>query len=966
MRAESRGFAALTAVLAASALANPWLGPVRTGGSTTRGPAGGEQAAATGAFGGGVALVAWHAHLADSDQAVVAATVLRPDGASSTPFGLRLSSGADDEYPEAVAFDGSNFLVVWTGAALFATRVSPQGVPLDSPGVALAGPPSYGAAVAFDGTNYLVVWSKSGASYDIVGVRVSAQGVVLDSAPLLISSASGEDELWPRVAAAGSGFFVTWTVQATGVPGEVRGAPVSAAGVAGSEVTLSTSGTRAGSPAIAAFGSGYLVAWEEDPGDVLGRVVPPNGQPGGPAFPISATNDDEGHPSVAFDGSSYLVAWENDTTCGLKLARVSTSGAVLDAPPLTSTAGGYEVEPTVLAGGAGERLLLWQDWRSGDEDIYVSRLDAQGRTQDASGLPVVVTAPRHTGAGVGTTAGKAVVAWASLGSGVYAVEALLDDGQTATPVVLPASAQARKEAVVAGGAAAALVAFRQQADVVAVRVSGTGQALDATPINISGSDSASQPAVAWDGAGWLVVWVDERSGSRDIYGARLAADGAVSPPGGRLLVSGAGADWKYPAVACLDSRCLVTVFDANEERASAMLVDPQTPGTLVPLSATPSRQRPAVVASDGAGFMVVWQDSRSAWGLYGTRVSATGGVVDPLSFRVAYGGALANPALAWDGQRYLVAFDVAWGERLDVMGLWLEPTGVVSSELPFPLATGATPNTRARAAALGPGRFALAWSRYDDTDGLDTLRVATRRVLAVSQGQACAGQEECTSGYCVDGVCCDGACGGGQADCQACSVAAGAAVDGTCAVARAGAVCRASGGECDVEETCDGTATTCGSDAARPDGVACTGGVCGGGVCLRTDRPLFTSVPEASLSCGKAWGYSAGGGTPTVSGAGPFTFSVRMADGTALPEGLTLDVETGALSWVPGAEQAGEYELELTVTSPTGSDAQRLRVEVVCKPANLGVGCTAAPVGVGWALFALSLLPRRRKARAGR
>ena len=49
---------------------------------------------------------------------------------------------------------------------------------------------------------------------------------------------------------------------------------------------------------------------------------------------------------------------------------------------------------------------------------------------------------------------------------------------------------------------------------------------------------------------------------------------------------------------------------------------------------------------------------------------------------------------------------------------------------------------------------------------------------------------ECDLGLtCVDGVCCTTACGGGTNDCQACSVAAGAAVDGTCGPRTTGATC---------------------------------------------------------------------------------------------------------------------------------------------------------------------------------
>ncbi|MGH7633356.1 MAG: LamG-like jellyroll fold domain-containing protein, partial [Gemmatimonadaceae bacterium] len=103
-------------------------------------------------------------------------------------------------------------------------------------------------------------------------------------------------------------------------------------------------------------------------------------------------------------------------------------------------------------------------------------------------------------------------------------------------------------------------------------------------------------------------------------------------------------------------------------------------------------------------------------------------------------------------------------------------------------------------------------------------------------GDICTADAACASGFCVDGVCCDTACGSGAPnDCQACSVAAGAAVDGICGPRSWGSVCRAAQNTCDLTETCDGTALTCPADAFRPNLSICTGGFLGIGVCLKGD-----------------------------------------------------------------------------------------------------------------------------------
>ena len=91
-----------------------------------------------------------------------------------------------------------------------------------------------------------------------------------------------------------------------------------------------------------------------------------------------------------------------------------------------------------------------------------------------------------------------------------------------------------------------------------------------------------------------------------------------------------------------------------------------------------------------------------------------------------------------------------------------------------------------------------------------------------NNGDACTTNADCASGFCTDGVCCDTACGGGDpSDCQACSVAAGAAVDGTCAPRAAGIVCREAAGACDVAETCTGSSAACPADVLTAAGTVC-------------------------------------------------------------------------------------------------------------------------------------------------
>jgi len=146
-----------------------------------------------GAFGAGVYLVAWCDGSRQADRPTADIYCARVDAKSGKfldPEGIRVCSAPDLQEWPAVAFDGTNFLVVWQDFrsgkhySIYAARVTPAGKLLDENGFAVAAGSWNQArpAVAFAGGNYLVVWmdAREYPVYGIYGARVSPSGKVLD------------------------------------------------------------------------------------------------------------------------------------------------------------------------------------------------------------------------------------------------------------------------------------------------------------------------------------------------------------------------------------------------------------------------------------------------------------------------------------------------------------------------------------------------------------------------------------------------------------------------------------------------------------------------------------------------------------------------------------------------------------------------------------------------------------------
>jgi len=232
--------------------------------------------------------------------------------------------GAPDvqDFP-SVAFDGTNYLVVWSDrrngvdSDIYGSRVTRQGVVLDRAGIPISTAPGNQElpSVVFDGTNYLVVWDdcRNGSNYDIYGARVRTDGAVLDPGGIPISTAPDHQE-HPSVAFDATNYLVVWQDRRDGC--DIYGARIDRDGTVldPAGISISTATNFQLSPSIAFDGTNYLVVWHDYRSgvDIYGSRVSQAGvvlEPAG--ILISGAPDDQRDASVGFDGTNYLVVWHD-------------------------------------------------------------------------------------------------------------------------------------------------------------------------------------------------------------------------------------------------------------------------------------------------------------------------------------------------------------------------------------------------------------------------------------------------------------------------------------------------------------------------------------------------------------------------------------------------------------------------------------------------------------------------------
>jgi hypothetical protein len=777
-------------------------------------------------------------------------------GALLDPGGILVTSAAGYENAPAVSFDGVNYLVVWgetPGAAsqedIRGARLTPAGALLDPGGFPISTAPlqQRSPAITFNGSEYLVVWEDARAAgpWDIYGARVTPGAVVLDPSGIILSNAPA-DQLRPRLSSNGDSFLVVWTDKRLAANSGVYGARVGADGVVADPLGIAIAPGSGGlhqMPSIAFSGSNYLVAWCDSGGMKGQRLDPVTAQPIDATPFVISTNGFIYYDSVTVYAAGidrYFVAASNP------LSNASITGTWVNPTTGAVYATSFQTYLSTASAAAGvaagasngtSYLFAWQT----NGAIQGRRIAAPQVGTSSSWFPIGLAPDDETLPAVDFDGTRWLVSWTRnwfTTSDIVAVR-LDAQGQVLDPAGIVVSAATAKQTNVriAHDAQSFFLVWQDDrsassTDIYGARINAaTGAVVDPSGLPIStATGTQSNPDVAFDGTNFLVVWEDHRSGT-DIYGARVpAATGVPIEPAGIPIAKGVVAH-ETPTIAFDGAHYLVVwtnragsganqtndIFGARVH-PSGLVLDPV--GFVI--SGSLAQEMWPRLAFGNQTYFVVWSDSRTSakYAIYGARIDPSGAVLDPAGIAVGTSADnLYNPAVAFDGYDFVAG----WWNNTDkqTYASWVRPDGVVLGPSNLVVGPGSS-NAGPSLAADGAGHTLAAYSRYEVAPPYGARRAFARVMsLGADLGAACSLATGCISGQCVDGVCCNTACGNATSDCQACSVAAGAAVDGTCGPVLAGTVCRAKAGVCDVDDACDGAQLACPPNAFAPIGTEC-------------------------------------------------------------------------------------------------------------------------------------------------
>ena len=674
-------------------------------------------------------------------------TVLLPEEPVAEPSILPIGGG----YVEAIATDGTNFLVVSTESSHFITfahhvmLVSPAGLPLLKTDLVFDQPPLLASfatvALASNGSEYFIAFKDA---YDgIHGVRIDNAGNVLDETPIEIRGKGLFDGSgYLRVLSDGTQFIVITTRPSSLVQTAAR---VSASGqVLQRDIVL---GANSFSVSAAAAHGLTLFSWTDQSGNhlrtlssagELGEVrdLPPSrtgtglleapdgfllftdagvqhldrsGQTDGMPYQLPAKSLKVLTPA----GTSYLLLFSSDDGT-LQAVHMNSKGVLIDSPHSIVSP---PFDSFYVAANASGALFAWSV--SGPTSYDFASTFVRPMDGDASTAVQVHRdyAPQWDPRVV-WQGNQPKVAWNDFG---------VRQKTIGLPVSAPFTPASDIEYGVVSSPATTVHLIARGVTDVSQSPALYAQVVGSEPVLIDPQpfDPRFVRSV-WTGRDFMVIWT--RTGTTDILGARLDQTGKLID-GPHIIANAARLD--DIAVAASESEVLVVYYVLGITHG--VLLTPYGEVPTNDISTLPELgygQKSFSVASDGMNFLVTWilyahngqpPDDRVG----GRIIDANGVALTPLT-QYSSGRELKDaPAAFWDGTSYLVvwpAFGSLWAMRIATDGTPFDQ---------HPIHLGTFDGVVTSIARAASGQLLIAYTR-----GIDRTRAFTRFVVPARQRAA--------------------------------------------------------------------------------------------------------------------------------------------------------------------------------------------------------------------------------------
>ncbi|MBI3365901.1 MAG: T9SS type A sorting domain-containing protein [Ignavibacteriae bacterium] len=346
--------------------------------------------------------------------------------------------------------------------------------------------------------------------------------------------------------------------------------------------------------------------------------------------PVSTTRNNQTLPKIVSDGASgAIVLWQDtrdSSTLGINLyaQRLNSRGVVqwTNNGIFVTRATGNQLSARLVSDGRGGAIVVWQDTRNGNTDIYAQHISSDStKLWTANGIPICTEVHEQNRPIIETdNLGGAIIVWQDYRNG--------------------------------------------NADLFAQHIDAGGNVIwtpNGVPVCTAGNDQVEAAIVSDDANGAIVVWQDLRNNADyNIFAQRIRNDGAMLWAADGVTISSSSNHQRFPAIAADGNSGAFMVWeDYRFGFSNVFLQRVDTGGTPlltangIRMTSIDADQTLPQITSDGVGGVIVaWDDMRDGnQDIYSQRVDGAGGfqwTSDGLAICTA-SGQQGNLAVTTDG-----------------------------------------------------------------------------------------------------------------------------------------------------------------------------------------------------------------------------------------------------------------------------------------------------------------------------
>jgi hypothetical protein len=353
----------------------------------------------------------------------------------------------------------------------------------------------------------IIVWYdyRNASEYKIYAQRINASGVAQWTVNgVMICSEPGSQQMSGLSSDGSGGALIVWYEFRNGVNHDIYAQRINSSGSlvwdAAAVAVCTASGNQLNPNIVSDGASGGIVVWQDLRNfsyDLYAQRINASGavQWTANGIVICDAASTQNEQSVIADGSGgAVVTWKDAritvSNTGIYSQKVNASGVVQWTANgvVVCNAAGLQSVPKLVSDGAGGAVIVWQDERNGNKDIYTQRLNGSGTEQWTSNGVVLCTiaSDQRDPQIIMTSNGEIIIPWSDNRAGVF--------------------------------------------DIYAQRLSLTGGILwtaNGEVVSSASNHQSTPQLVSDDAGGATIIWGDARNASLDIYAQGISVSSAL-------------------------------------------------------------------------------------------------------------------------------------------------------------------------------------------------------------------------------------------------------------------------------------------------------------------------------------------------------------------------------------------------------------------------------------------------------